>query len=125
MKSFLAACGIFGAVIGLLIWNASFISYTTDEMIRAVQELPSNTNGDPAEYEIAIQRIHIIWKESREYIAITVPQRITEPLELAMISLEAGWQAGDNAMYRQAAADFLFALRQLQEEEGFSLAAIV
>ena len=39
--------------------------------------------------------------------------------------MEAGWRAGDDAMYRQAVSDLLAALENLRKSEGFSLGTIV
>lgn len=125
MKSFIVASGIFLLVIGLLTWNSLFILRCTDALTASVMQLPQNTYGDPVEYETAMQNIHIIWKKKREIIAVTVPRRITEPLERSMRALEAGWIAEDDAMYRQSIADLLNALENLREAEGFSLDAIV
>lgn len=125
MKSFVVACCIFAFVIGALIGNAAFVLRCTDALTDAAAQLPDNTHGDPAQYEIAMQSIRYIWKENREIIAITVPHRITEPMERALRALEAGWITESDTVYRQAVADLLNALRNLQQAERFSLSGIV
>lgn len=125
MKSFVAACGIFGLVIGALIWNAVFTLRCTDTMTDAARQLPDNTHGDPAQYETAMQNIHLIWKEKRDIIAISVPRRITDPIDRALRTAEAGWVTGNDTVYRQSVSDLFDALKILRETEGFSLGAIV
>ena len=65
MKSFVVACCIFAFVIGALIGNAAFVLRCTDALTDAAAQLPDNTHGDPAQYEIAMQSIRYIWKENR------------------------------------------------------------
>lgn len=125
MKSFIAACGIFGLVIGVLIWNAVFTLRCTDAMTAAARQLPNNVYGDPAQYETAMQSIHLIWKEKRKIIAISVPRRITDPLERALRTAEVGWSTGNDTVYRQSVADLFDALKILRQTEGFSLDGIV
>lgn len=125
MKSFVAACGIFGLVIGALIWNAVFTLRCTDAMTDAARQLPDNTHGDPAQYETAMQNIYLIWKEKRDIIAISVPRRITDPLERALRTAEVGWVTGNDTVYRQSVSDLFDALKALRETEGFSLGGIV
>ena len=125
MKSFVAACGIFGLVIGALIWNAVFTLRCTDAMTDAARQLPDNTHGDPAQYETAMQNIYLIWKEKRDIIAISVPRRITDPLERALRTAEVGWVTGNDTVYRQSVSDLFDALKTLRETEGFSLGGIV
>lgn len=125
MKSFIAACCIFALVIGLLIGYTVFVRRCTEAMCAAVSRLPENAYGDPAEYETAMRNIHLLWKSSRGVLAVTVPKRITDPLEQALRSLEAGWTTKNDTVYRRSVADLLYALSNLRETEGFSLAAIV
>ena len=125
MKSFVAACGIFGLVIGALIWNTVFTLRCTDAMTDAARQLPDNTHGDPAQYETAMQNIYLIWKEKRDIIAISVPRRITDPLERALRTAEVGWVTGNDTVYRQSVSDLFDALKTLRETEGFSLGGIV
>ena len=125
MKSFVVACGIFGLVVGLIIGNSVFICRRVDAMTAAVLQMPEKTNGAPAEYGSAVQNITSIWEKNRTLISVTVPRRITDPLERAMRAMEAGWRSEDDAMYRRAVSDLLAALESLREAEGFSLGAIV
>lgn len=125
MKSFLAACVIFAVVIGLLIGHAVYVRHSLDTMIAAVQEMPQSAHGDPAEYGTAMQDVYIIWKKTRRILAVTAPRRATEPLERSLRGLEAGWMAGDDALYRQSIADLMGSLQNLREAEGFSPGAIV
>jgi hypothetical protein len=125
MKSFVVACGIFGLVVGLIIGNSVFICRRVDAMTAAILQMPEKTNGAPAEYGSAVQNIRSIWEKNRTLISVTVPRRITDPLERAMRAMEAGWRSGDDAMYRRAVSDLLAALESLREAEGFSLGAIV
>jgi hypothetical protein len=125
MKSFVVACGIFGLVVGLIIGNSVFICRRVDAMTAAILQMPEKTNGAPAEYGSAVQNIRSIWEKNRTLISVTVPRRITDPLERAMRAMEAGWRGGDDAMYRHAVSDLLAALESLREAEGFSLGAIV
>lgn len=125
MKSLIAACAIFALVIAALALNGTHLQNTTEALTDAVHKLPQNTDGDPADYEIAMQSAHIIWKENRERIAVTVPRRTTEPFERALLSIEAGWKTKDDTLYRQSVAEALFALRHIREAEGFSLAVIL
>ena len=125
MKSFVVACSIFVLVVGLIVGNSVFIRHRVDAMTAAALRLPEKTHGDPAEYGVAVQSIYDIWRKCRDLIAVTVPRRTTDPLERAMRGMEAGWRAGDDAMYRQAVSDLLAALENLRKSEGFSLGTIV
>ena len=125
MKSFVVACSIFVLVVGVIVGNSVFILHRVDAMTAAALRLPEKTHGDPAEYGVAVQSIYDIWGKCRDLIAVTVPRRTTDPLERAMRVMEAGWRAGDDAMYRQAVSDLLAALENLQKSEGFSLGTIV
>ena len=125
MKSFVVACSIFVLVVGLIVGNSLFIRHRVDAMTATALRLPEKTHGDPAEYGVAVQSIYDIWGKCRDLIAVTVPRRITDPLERAMRAMEAGWRSGDDAMYRHAVSDLLAALESLREAEGFSLGAIV
>ena len=125
MKSFVVACSIFVLVVGLIVGNSLFIRHRVDAMTAAALRLPEKTHGDPAEYGGAVQSIYDIWGKCRDLIAVTVPRRTTDPLERAMRVMEAGWRAGDDAMYRQAVSDLLAALENLRKSEGVSLGTIV
>ena len=125
MKSFVVACSIFVLVVGVIVGNSVFILHRVDAMTAAALRLPEKTHGDPAEYGAAVRNIYTIWEKSRDLVAATVPRRATDPLERAMRVMEAGWRAGDDAMYRQAVSDLLAALENLQKSEGFSLGTIV
>lgn len=124
MKSFVVACSIFALVVGMVIGNSVFIHKQVDAITSAILLLPENTDGTPAEYGSAVQNIRSTWEKNRDFIAVTVPHRITDPLEQAIRAMEAGWHSSDDAMYRRAVSDLLAALENLREAEGFSLSAI-
>ena len=125
MKSLIAACVILAAVIIAVTLSGMYMHDLTRDMTAAVQSFPESTDGDPADYEIAIQTVYIIWEENRSRIAILVPGRTNEPLERALRSIESGWKSGDDALYRQSLAEVLLAVQRIRDTVGFSLTAVL
>ena len=125
MKSLIASCAILAVVITVIVLHGEFVHDCTQHLMLAVQSLPQNTNGDPTDYETAMQNLYLILKENRARLAVTVPGRITEPMERSLRSIEAGWLCDDNALYRQSVEEALLAIQRIRDTEGFSLTAVL
>lgn len=125
MKSLIASCVIFAIVSMALFTNSAWLTRESDTLREVLYQLPTDTKGDPEEYGIAMRNAHIIWKEMRRRIEITVPLRILDPMDRALQGIEAGWLCGDDAVYRRSLAEALTAVAQIHAYEGISLSAIL
>ena len=125
MKSLIASVAIFAIVSITLFANSAWLTKKTDTLHDALCQFPTDTKGDPEEYGIAMRNAHMIWKEMRRRIEISVPRRILDPMDRALQGIEAGWLCSDDSLYRRSLAEALAAIEQIHSYEGISLSAIL
>lgn len=125
MKAFIAACLILLSLIGAITANGIVMHHRLNGIIDAVlmlpDELPQESRIESSVEALLFDR----WEGTKPLATFTVSAARIENVERALRTLRAGWDARDDALYRQARADLLLWLTQIRAAEWFSTESIL
>ncbi len=125
MKVFIAASLILLLLIGSVIGNGIFLHDRLSKMIDAGLLLPESVFTNETEFDEAMTALGAVWDDVHPIAVITVSSARIEHIDRAIDNIKAGWEAEDDAAYRQARADLLLLLRRLRAMESCSFSAVI
>lgn len=125
MKIFITAVVILSILIGGVCANGIYLHKRLCAMIDAVLLLPDAVDADMKEYTDAIGTLHPLWDETRPIAMITVSALRIEHIDRAIGNIKVGWEAGDDAAYREARGELLLLLQRLRAIESCSFSTVV
>ena len=125
MKAFIAACLILLLLTGAITANGIILhdrlSGIIDTALMLPDRLPQESRAESPDAALLFSR----WEDTKPLAALTVSAARIENVEHALRTLHAGWDARDDALYRQARADLLLWLMQIRAVESFSIENIL
>lgn len=125
MKAFVAACLILLLLIGSVTAHGIVIHGHLGDTIDAVLSLPDRLPEKTRQETPEAVRLSSLWDDTKLLTILTVSAARIESVERALRTLHAGWDARDDALYRQARAELLLLLTQIRASESFSIESIL
>ena len=116
MKSFWASIGIFGALVGLIIWNSIYIHRVCDELSCDALALPSCAEGGEA---LAVFKER--WEQESRYIELSVSHHSTNKINDCLAEWESAAKVGEEAEYERCRHLFLSLIAQILSTESASI----
>lgn len=125
MKAFIAACLILFLLIGSITANGIVMHDRLSGIIDAVLVLPEQLPTETRNENPDAAALSALWQDTKPLASLTVSAARIEHVERALGTLHAGWDARDDALYRQARAELLLLLTRIRAAESFSLDSIL
>ena len=125
MKAFIAACLILVLLIGSVAANGIVLRGRLTAAIDGVLSLPESLPQTPRAETPAAARLSACWDMTRPLAAFTVSAARIENVNRLLQSLYAGWDAGDDALYRESRGELLLLPMRIRATESFSLENLV
>lgn len=125
MRVFISAVLILLLLSAGVFANGMFLHKRLCEMIDGALLLPDSVLTDAMQYEDAMTALNVLWERTRPLAVITISSARIEHIDRAIGNIKAGWEAEDDAAYRQARGDLLLLLRRLRAMESCSFSAVI
>ncbi len=125
MRVFISALLILLLLSAGVFANGIFLHARLCTLIDEALSLPDAVPAEETQYADAMEGLTALWDRTRPLAVITVSSARIEHIDRAIDNIKAGWEAEDDAAYRQARAELLLLLRRLRAMESCSFSAVV
>ena len=116
MKSFLASIAIFGALIGIIIWNSLYVHRVCNTFTTTAEALPPCADG----YE-AVTSLIRKWEHESTYLELSVSHHSIDKISDCLYEWESAVQVGDEVEYERCRHLFLSTIYQIQRVERVTI----
>lgn len=96
MKSFAASIVMFGALLGIIIWNCCYIVRVCDELDRMIDALPTAESASQS-----VSELRDYWERENASVSIAIPLQIIEKAEDCFAELQYAADYGDVATFER------------------------